>query len=38
MRHGPPLPLAQAYRPPRVSPAAPVPTGEAAEPAGTTAI
>jgi hypothetical protein len=38
--HGPPLPLAQADQPPRVSPAtaAPAPTRGVARPAGTTAV
>ena len=40
MLHGPPLPLARAYQPPGVSPAAatPGPTGDGARPAGTTAV
>ena len=45
--HGPPLPLAHAYRPPGASPAdalgpagtdAPGPTGDGARPAGTSAV
>jgi hypothetical protein len=45
--HGPPLPLAHAYQPPGVSPAAaaaapcptaPGPAGDGARPAGTTAV